>query len=374
MYTRALESLLPWQRETTHDDRAHDRVYREFGWGIFGSAMSALADTTYVLPIRHTEIAAGDDLPAYLASLIRIVPVVIVDGSPPNIFAEHALRWPRGIVHIPVDADRRDDLNGKVAGVVTGLRRVRTPKAIVADEDVRYDRFTLRAVASLLDGAGVVRPQNVFDPLPWHALLDSGRTLIARATGGDWPGTLGLRLDAFARAGNEYDGNVLFENLELVRTLRAGGAREILADDVFVARRPPTGRHYAAQRIRQAYDEFARPHRLAAQLAIGPCVALAANRFGIGAIAASILASIALAEAGRRRGSGRRAFPPQAAVLAPVWVAERAVTAWIALGLRFVHGGVRYSRGTLRTAANPHSRLRARLDARRALTLEAVAQ
>ncbi len=84
---------------------------------------------------------------------------------------------------------------------------------------------SLRRVCALLDRADVVRPQNVFEPAPWHAVLDTGRSLIARATGGDWPGTLGLRMAAYARAGG-YDGDVLFENLELVRTLRATGARE----------------------------------------------------------------------------------------------------------------------------------------------------
>jgi hypothetical protein len=90
-------------------------------------------------------------------------------------------------------------------------------------------------------------------------------------------------------------------------------------------------------------------------------VALAAYRFGVGAIVAVALASAVLAETGRRRGFGRRAFSPQAAALAPVWVAERGATAWVALGLRVFRGGVPYSRGTLRTAANSGSVLRARL-------------
>src|SRR5665213_4635226 len=324
--------------------------------------MTPLADTTYVLPIRRTALGADEELLAYLASLARLLPVIVVDGSPAAVFASHAASWPRSIAHIPVDEDRRGDLNGKVAGVVTGLRRVRTAKAIVADDDVRYDLFTLRRVSALLDDADVVRPQNVFDPLPWHALLDTGRTLIARATGGDWPGTLGLRVDAFARAGG-YDGDVLFENLELVRTLRALGARENVAYDVFVARRPPSAHHYRMQRVRQAYDEFARPGRLAAQLAIAPVVLVAVRRFGVRALVTTVLCAIALAEAGRRRGDGRRAFSPLASVLAPIWVAERAVTAWAALGLRFIRGGVGYSHGTLRTAANPPSVLRARFAA-----------
>jgi hypothetical protein len=327
--------------------------------------MSSLADTTYVLPIRRTAIETGDDLPAYLGLLAQLMPVVVADGSPPNIFAAHAKRWPRAIVHVPVDLDRREDLNGKVAGVVTGMRRVGTAKAIVADDDVRYDAFSLRRVSDLLDVSDIVRPQNVFDPLPWHALLDTGRTLIARATGGDWPGTLGIRSAAFARAGG-YDGDVLFENLELVRTLRAAGACEHVAGDLFVARRPPAARHYLAQRVRQAYDEFGRPGRLAVQLAIGPLLTLATCRFGARALAAAAVGSIAVAETGRRRSNGRRAFSALASALSPIWVTERAVTVWVALGLRIARGGVRYSRGRLRTAANPESLLRARFAAQRA--------
>ena len=160
-----------------------------------------IVETTYVLPIRRTAAVKDDELPAYLAALVQLVPVVVVDGSPPDLFAHHAASWPPAVVHVPVDEDRRGDLNGKVAGVVTGLRRVRTAKAVIADDDVRYDPFALRRLAALLDRADVVRPQNVFNPAPWHAVLDTGRTLIARATGGDWPGTLGVRMDAYARIG-----------------------------------------------------------------------------------------------------------------------------------------------------------------------------
>jgi hypothetical protein len=319
-----------------------------------------IAETTYVLPIRRTAILSGDELCAYLDALARLLPVIVVDGSPPEIFARHAATWPRSIVHVPVDEDRRIDLNGKVAGVVTGLRRVRTAKAVIADDDVRYDPFALRRIAALLDGADVVRPQNVFVPAPWHAVFDTGRTLIARATGGDWPGTLGVRMDVYRRAGG-YDGDVLFENLELVRTLRAAGGRERVAFDVFVARRPPTSKHYLSQRVRQAYDEFARPRRLAAQLALAPLLALGTYRFGARALGAFVLGSIALAEAGRRRGGGTRVFPVLASLLAPAWVLERAATSWSALALRAVRGGVRYSHGTLRVAANPERVLRARL-------------
>ncbi len=323
--------------------------------------MAPLRETTYVLPIRRPARGGLDaDLPGYLDGIARLLPVIVVDGSPPEVFAHHAALLPPAVVHVPVDEDRRIDLNGKVAGVVTGLRRVGTAKAVVADDDVRYDAFTLRRLAALLDDADVVRPQNVFEPAPWHAVLDTGRTLIARATGGDWPGTLGIRMDAYRLAGG-YDGDVLFENLELVRTLRAAGAREHVAYDLFVTRRPPTAKHYLSQRVRQAYDEFARPERLAAQLALAPALALATHRFGPRALAAFALATIALAEAGRRRGGGARVFPALASVCAPAWVLERAATSWSALALRLARGGVRYSHGRLRVAAHSERVLSARL-------------
>jgi hypothetical protein len=319
-----------------------------------------IAETTYVLPIRRTAVFHDDELPPYLDALSKLVPVIVVDGSPPEVFARHAASWPPAVLHVPVDEDRRGDLNGKVAGTVTGLRRVRTAKAIIADDDVRYDPFALRRLAALLDGAGVVRPQNVFNPAPWHAVLDTGRTLIARATGGDWPGTLGVRMDVYARTGG-YDGSVLFENLELVRTMRAAGAAELVAYDLFVVRRPPSARHFLSQRVRQAYDEFARPGRLAAQLAVAPLLAVATARFGVRALAAFAVGAIALAEIGRARGGARRVFPPRTAVLAPVWVLERAATSWCAVALRLGRGGVRYSRGTLRVAAHSERVLRRRL-------------
>ncbi len=149
--------------------------------------------------------------------------------------------------------------------------------------------------------------------------------MIARATGGDWPGTLGVRVERVRRTGG-YDGDVLFENLELVRTIRAAGGRERIAFDLFVARRPPVTRRFIAQRVRQAYDEHARPARLAAQLALAPLLAAAVWRFRARGVLACATAAIALAEAGRRRDGGARVFAPVASLCAPAWVLERAVT------------------------------------------------
>jgi hypothetical protein len=67
-----------------------------------------------------------------------------------------------------------------------------------------------------------------------------------------------------------YDGNVLFENLELVRTVEAAGGSSLCLQDLYVRRLPPETQHFWRQRVRQAYDEFARPVRLVVALSVVP--------------------------------------------------------------------------------------------------------
>ncbi len=83
-----------------------------------------------------------------------------------------------------------------------------------------------------------------------------------------------------------------------------------MAYDLFVRRRPPATPHYFRQRVRQAYDEFARPARFAVQLALAPALLLGLRRAPLRTLAAFALGSIGLAELGRRRGGGRAAFRP----------------------------------------------------------------
>ncbi len=84
--------------------------------------------------------------------------------------------------------------SGRLAGVVTGVVAARHELVVVADDDVRYGREEMRDMAFRLGDAHLVRPQNVFRPLPWHA-----------------------RSACIASGG--YDGDALFENLQLIRTL-----------------------------------------------------------------------------------------------------------------------------------------------------------
>jgi len=318
-----------------------------------------LADAEYVLPLRWADDRDLPDLAAYLGRLVAWLPVTVVDGSDDERFAAHGRAFPLAVRH--VRPDPHPGRNGKVAGVVTGLRLARADRVVLADDDVRYDRPTLGAVLDRLADADVVRPQNVFDPLPWHARWDTARSLVNRAAGGDYPGTIALRRSALGPEG--YDGDVLFENLELLRTARARGGIVRRADDLYVPRRPPTTAHFLGQRPRQAYDSLAQPGRYAAELAVLPVVVLAARR-GPRALLALAAAACAVAEAGRRRAGGTARFPASADLLAPAWLLERGVCAWLVLALRAT-GGARYGGSRLPRAATPLRELRARAAAER---------
>jgi hypothetical protein len=314
------------------------------------------ADLTYILPIKTATASAHEDLLQYLRWVAERAETIVVDGSPPEVFAAHAAAWGDGVRHVRPAPDLMTPM-GKVGGVLTGIRLASHERLIIADDDVRYDERSLAQVADALRTADVVRPQNYFAPLPWHACWDTARILLNRMTGGDWPGTLGVRRSALT---NGYDGRVMFENLELIRTVLAAGGRDAVLFDTFVLRRPSTTRHFWSQRVRQAYDELARPGRLAVQLALLPAAITIAAMEKWLLLSAGAAAVIGLAELGRRRAGGVRVFPAAASLLAPAWLMERAVCVWLAVAARVTLGGIPYRGMVLRHAATPMRVLRAR--------------
>ena len=314
------------------------------------------ASFSYILPIRATASQAASDLADYVRWLAKRGEVIVVDGSAAGVFAAHVAAWGSIARHVPPELATP---MGKVGGVLTGVRLATHDRLVIADDDVRYDDATLQRVVRALDDADVVRPQNYFDPMPWHAQWDTGRTLLNRMTGGDWPGTLGVRRSVLMRT-NGYDGRAMFENLELVRTVLAAGGREAVLLDAFVARRPSSVRHFFSQRVRQAYDELARPARLASQLAVLPVALLLGATVGSWPLVVACGAIAGVAELGRRRAGGRHVFPASASLFAPAWLAERAVCSWLAVGARVVLGGIPYRGTILRHAATPMRVLRSR--------------
>ncbi len=183
-------------------------------------------------------------------------------------------------------------------------------------------------------------PQNYFRPAPWHCRWDTARSLLNRALGHDYPGTLAVRRETFHRVGG-YDGDVLFENLELIRTVRAAGGTIRYLRSPLVRRLPPDTRTFLSQRVRQAYDSLAQPWRLAVELAIVPAAVVALRR---GSFGRCVAAAVLVAEAGRRRAGGAAVFPADSALWTPLWLAERGVCSWLTVASRLLcqgRGGAR---------------------------------
>jgi hypothetical protein len=316
---------------------------------------------SYVLPLRRRDGDPDDaGLARYLAWLSGEAEVVVVDGSDEAAFAGHAAAWGGSVRHVRPDPELRC-ANGKVWGVLTGLEVATRDRVVIADDDVRYDERSLLAIAALLDDADLVRPQNYFEALPWHARWDTARILLNRAVGNDFPGTLGVRRSFLRRIGG-YDGDVLFENLELIRTVRAAGGRVVNAPDLFVARIPPTTARFWEQRPRQAYDDWAQPLKLAAFLCAAPATLVAARRrpsilLGAGALA------ILVANVGRLRDGGAAVFDRRSTAFAPLWLLERSLLSWVALVRRLSGRGCRYAGGVIDRAATRRWRLRRRFRA-----------
>jgi Glycosyl transferase family 2 len=315
---------------------------------------------SYVVPVRWADGGGRADLAAYLAELsAHGAELIVVDGSEDAVFLANAAAWGDRALHLrPEAADRC--LNGKVAGVRTGIRNASHDRVVIADDDVRYDAGALRRTVELLGEHDLVRPQNYFEPLPWHARWDTARTLLNRCFGRDYPGTLAVRRQRTIAIGY-YDGDVLFENLELIRTVRAGGGSVASPLDLYVARRPPSSSHFWGQRVRQAYDDFALPGRMTIWLSIPPLLALSAARRRPRPVLAAAVLSMLVAERGRRRAGGAQVFPATSSLLAPVWLAERAACSWLALRRRLRRGGVVYAGSLIATAANSERQLRRRL-------------
>ena len=329
-----------------------------------GSTSRPIHAISYVLPLRAS-VPLPDEAVGYVRWLSGVVDdVIVVDGSPGEVVDAHALAF-GDVARVVRPAPRYRGRNGKVVNVLSGIDLARHDVVVIADDDVRYtERPLAEVLARVAAGADAVLPQNVYEPAPWHARWDTGRILVHRALGHDMGGTVVVRRHRLLGAGG-YDADVLFENLELVRTLAASGARVEHARDVFVRRVPPSTGRFVEQRVRQAYDELARPWLLATWLAIAPAIGWrVARRRGaawreLGAGAAAVLA---LAELGRRRDGGASVFPRAAAAWAVPWILERAVCAWLAVIAR-ARGGIRYAGSTIRPAATPVSVLRRSSDA-----------
>jgi hypothetical protein len=321
---------------------------------------------TYLLTIRRVRFDEREA--AGFAKYFRMLAdagceVLVVDGSPREVFAAHAAAWRGACRQAPVDPQYRY-LNGKVNGIHTGVALASQDRIILADDDIRYTAADVRRMSRLLDANEMVRPQNYLHPLPTWARTEAARMLINRAwiAEGDYPGTLGVRREAMLRVGH-YDGDVLFDNEEVVRHFRARGASICYARDFFLLKRPPSFRKWVEQRPRQAYEDFVMRAKTLFFAALPSAFAAAWLAFGRRGALLFVLAVAAGSALLAARGLGdgaARFFPAWVCAYAPLWVAERTLSTYWAFYWRVARGGYPFgdrlvSKGTGRdwTAAGP---------------------
>ena len=308
--------------------------------------MVSQLNCAYVLPIRRTRFNPGDaaSLRRYLEMLKEAgCEVVVADGSAPEVFNQYAGILGAICRHVPVDR-RFGYLNDKVNGIYTGIDLASFDRIILADDDIRYSATNICTIMRLLDHYDVVRPQNFLDPLPWWAKMEAARMLINRALlpAADYPGTCAFRRGRMLAAGR-YDGDVLFDNEEIIRHLAQDGCTFAYANDLFVRKCPPTFRKWTEQRPRQAYEDFGMHLKTTLFFALLPLSFLIGCRFGIAGLTVffptlSLLATL-IAARGRARGKARRFFPAHCCFFAGLWVFERMLSTYWALYWYLTRGG-----------------------------------
>lgn len=300
---------------------------------------------TYLLTIRRVHFNPEEtvDFHKYFVMLtVAGCEVLVVDGSPPEVFAEHAKEWRNVCRHESVDRQYKY-LNGKVNGIHTGVALAAHDRIILADDDIRYTPDNVRRMADLLEDYDMVRPQNYFRPLPIWARTEAARMLINRAwiAEGDYSGTLGVTRRAMLRVGH-YDGDVLFDNEEIVRHFELKGARICYARDFFLLKLPPTFEKWIEQRPRQAYEDFVMRAKTLFFAAVPIVLSLTLLKSGwqLALVYTTVisLGAVVSAAIGLNNGAARF-FPPHIIFYAPLWIAERCVSTYWAFYWYLRHGG-----------------------------------
>lgn len=309
--------------------------------------MSTTLQCSFIVPIRRV---AFDPVEAELFvnyfKMLRAAgcEVLVIDGSPAPVLEEHHELWSSvASTHVAPDPQYKY-LNGKVNGVHTGVDLASCESVIIADDDIRVTPADIKKMCELLEDFEMVRPQNYIRPLPWWARVETGRILINRGVlrAGDYPGTCGFRRSTMRRVG-PYDGDVLFDNEEIVRHFALHGANINYARDFFILKRPPTFNKWLEQRPRQAYEDFVMRAKTILFLALLPMIAALSFLVGptaaLSLIVAISLMAMLLSALGLLRDRAFRFFPLSSPLFAPLWILERSLSVYWALYWRVRYGG-----------------------------------
>jgi hypothetical protein len=140
-----------------------------------------------------------------------------------------------------------------------------------------------------------------------------------------------------------YDGDVLFDNEEIVRHFALCGVNINYALDFFIHKRPPTFTKWLEQRPRQAYEDFVMRAKTAGFISVLPIALslflLVSTRMTILFLAAISMLAMGLSLRGLWRDAAYRFFPIRTILYAPLWMFERSMSVYCALYWRLRYSG-----------------------------------
>jgi hypothetical protein len=182
--------------------------------------------------------------------------------------------------------------------------------------------------------------------------MEAARMLVNRAllSAADYPGTCAFRRGRMLAAGY-YDGDVLFDNEEIIRHLANDRCSLAYANDLFVRKCPPTFRKWIEQRPRQAFEDFGMRVKTTLFFALPLLSFGVSGLFGIAGLtifllSLSMLATLTAAR-GLARGNARQFFPAHCCLFAPLWIFERTLSTYRAFYWYLSRGGYPFGGGVL---------------------------
>ena len=134
-----------------------------------------MAICSYLLPFRRARFDEREMvvLASYLEMLVQVgCEVLVLDGSPPEVFGRNEDVLREVCLHHPVDRSF-GYVNDKVNGIHTGVALATCEKIVLADDDIRYRSESCLEVVKLLEDFAVIRPQNFLRPLPWWGCMEA---------------------------------------------------------------------------------------------------------------------------------------------------------------------------------------------------------
>lgn len=116
---------------------------------------------TYLLTIRRTkfDLSEAQNFKQYFGLLAQAgCEVLVVDGSPQEIYQANENVWCESCRHVPVDSQYKY-LNGKVNGIHTGVALAAHNSIILADDDIRYTAENIGRMRNLLENHEIDSPR-----------------------------------------------------------------------------------------------------------------------------------------------------------------------------------------------------------------------